>query len=306
MTFSRIFYVQLIVYGGSAPLVLSIFRETRYPVVLSHQQRRQRPTLQRLDITKLANLRLDNGSRVETMKKFLKENIIRPFFFLATEPVVFFFTLLSAFSYGLLFLATQSVPQVFGALYDFSEQYAGVIQISIVIGEVLGFLLCACIGGPYFAMVTVKSEQGTGIEHSRLPEVRLHLAIPAFLIGVGGGLFLYGWTSSANITFWAPATGLLLLGLGSTVVMQAIMMYITDAYGHYAASASAAVCFGENLFAAFLPLASQSMYTTLGFHWASSLLAFLALALSFAPIALVWKGTVIRERSPFLKEKMSG
>lgn len=88
--------------------------------------------------------------------------------------------------------------------------------------------------------------------------------------------------------------------------MQAIMMYITDAYDKYAASASAAVCFGENIAAALLPLASQSMYMRLGFHWASTLLAFLALGLGCAPIVLVWKGRVIREKSPFMREALSG
>ena len=82
------------------------------------------------------------------------------------------------------------------------------------------------------------------------------------------------------------------------------MMYITDAYTKYAGSASAAVCFGENIFAAFLPLASQSLYRRIGFHWASSLLGFLALVLSFAPIVLVWKGRVIREKSPFMRESL--
>lgn len=139
-----------------------------------------------------------------------------------------------------------------------------------------------------------------------MPEVRLYLAIPASFLGLTGGLFIYGWTSYANLPYWAPTTGLLLIGFGSVIVMQAIMMYITDAYTKYAASASAAVCFGENIFAAFLPLASQSMYTRLGFQWASSLLAFLALFLSCAPIVLVWKGRVIREKSPFMKEALSG
>lgn len=245
--------------------------------------------------------RLRDATQGKAIQKFLRENVIRPFILLATEPVVFFFTLLSALSYGLLFLATQSVPQVFKALYDFSEQDSGLVQISIVIGEVLGFLVCAWIGGPYFKRATAKSLTGTDIDKSRLSEVRLHIAIPSSFIGVGGGLFIYGWTSYGNVTLWAPATGLLLLGLGSTVVMQAIMMYTTDAYGTYAASASAAVCFGENIFAAFLPLACKSMYATLGFQWASSLLALLALALSFAPIALVWKGKAIRERSKFLR-----
>jgi hypothetical protein len=139
-----------------------------------------------------------------------------------------------------------------------------------------------------------------------LPEVRLYLAIPSSFLGLTGGLFIYGWTSYTDLPYWAPMTGLLLIGFGSVIVMQAIMMYITDAYAKYAASASAAVCFGENIFAAFLPLASQSMYTRLGFQWASSLLAFLAFFLSFAPIMLVWKGRVIRERSPFMKEAISG
>ena len=82
-------------------------------------------------------------------------------------------------------------------------------------------------------------------------------------------------------------------------------MYITDAYAKYASSATAALCFGENIFAAFLPLASQSMYTNLGFQWASSLLAFLALVLSCAPVVLVWKGRVVRAKSPFMREASS-
>ena len=63
-----------------------------------------------------------------------------------------------------------------------------------------------------------------------------------------------------------PSIGLALIGFGSMAVMQTIMMYITDAYERYTASASAAVCFGENLFAAFLPLAATSMYTSLGYQ----------------------------------------
>lgn len=42
--------------------------------------------------------------------------------------------------------------------------------------------------------------------------------------------------------------------------MQAIMVYVTDCYERYAASASAAVCLGENLMAGWLPLAAQALY----------------------------------------------
>ena len=81
------------------------------------------------------------------------------------------------------------------------------------------------------------------------------------------------------------------------VVVQAVATYITDAYPKNAASACGALGLGENMFAAYLPLAAQSMYTTLGFHWASSLLGFLAIILSLVPIMLAFFGDRLRAKS---------
>ena len=97
-----------------------------------------------------------------------------------------------------------------------------------------------------------------------------------------------------------PSIGLAFVGAGIMVIVTAVDLYITDAYAKYAGSAIAAVAFGENMFAAWLPLATTSMYTVLGFQWASSLLGFVALALSFAPICLLLKGEKIREKSKFM------
>jgi hypothetical protein len=228
-----------------------------------------------------------------------------PFLLLTTEPVVVFFTLLSVLSYGLLHIATRSVPQVFNTLYAFTEPHTALIQASMVVGELFGFLACACIGNPYSARASARSARTAG-GYLQLPKVRLYLAVPASFLGLVGWLFIYCWTSYTDLGYWAPATGLLLIGFGSVVVMQAIMMYITDAYANYAASALAAVCFGEIIAAAFLPLASQSMYMTLGNHWASMSLTFLALGLSCVPIVLVWKDRVIREKSSLMREALSG
>ena len=86
------------------------------------------------------------------------------------------------------------------------------------------------------------------------------------------------------------------------VIITAVDLYIADAYMKYAGSAIAAVAFGENLFAAWLPLAAKSMYTTLGFQWASSLLGFVAVGLTAAPVVLWWKGEVVRGKSEFIRE----
>lgn len=228
----------------------------------------------------------------------LYEALVRPTYLLFTEPVVFFFTLLSALSYGLVFVSTQSVAQVYMGLYDWPEWQTGVVQASICIGEFVGFLACLIQNPIYHWRARTDAE----ISETSVPESRLYMSIPGSFLGLGGGLFWYGWSSYSHVSWVLPSIGLGIVGFGSMVVMQAIMIYITDSYGNFAGSASAAVCFGENAFAAFLPLAALSMYTNLGFHWASSLLGFIAIALSFAPVVLVWKGKAVRHRSPFMRK----
>ncbi|KAL0242070.1 hypothetical protein I308_106258 [Cryptococcus tetragattii IND107] len=83
---------------------------------------------------------------------------------------------------------------------------------------------------------------------------------------------------------------------------MATVMYLTDAYEKYASSALSAASLGRNTFAAFLPLASQNLFNNLGFHWAGSLLGFLALVLSGVPILLFFKGRYLRSKSPFIAE----
>jgi Major Facilitator Superfamily len=289
-----IFYIQLIVYGASLPLVLIFIRETRGPVILLKRGKEKQPIRHR-------NVRSTSHNLIDilnALKAFLYSNIVRPAQLLCTEPVVFFFTLLSALSYGIVFISTQSVTQVYPTLYRWQEYQAGLVQASIAIGEIFGFIACLYQNHIFAQAATVDKIKPNG----RLPEVRLYLSIPGSFLGLAGGLFWYGWTSYSHMPWVLPSIGLAVVGFGSVIVMQAIMMYITDAYAKYAGSASAAVCFGENIFAAFLPLASLPMYSNLGFQWASSLLAFIALILSFAPIIIVIMGKDIRRRSPFMTE----
>ena len=288
-----IFYAQLVIYGAAFVPVLLVMRETRGPVIREKRMKaganRCFPTAVRGDSPKATPL---------SPIRFLYDTVALPTYLLCTEPVVFVFTLLSALSYGVVFISTQSVTQVFAANYGFLEYQAGLVQTAVVVGEVLGFVACLFQNIWYAHATRTRPD----MSEADLSEFRLYLSVPASFVGLTGGLFWYGWTSFSFLPWTLPAVGLAMIGFGVTVVMQAIMMYVTDAYARYAASASAAVCFGENIFAAFLPLAAQSMYTKLGFQWASSVLAFATLLLSFAPIILVSKGKHIRERSPFMRK----
>ncbi|KAI4287960.1 MAG: hypothetical protein L6R35_002776, partial [Caloplaca aegaea] len=219
----------------------------------------------------------------------------RPAHLLITEPVVFSFTLWAAFCFGLVFLMTQSIPLVYAATYNFSAPSSGLIQLSLFIGETLGALACL----PQNTYHTRSPARNDGVP---IPEARLALSIPASAIGLAGGLFWYGWASTPQVHWMLPTAGLALVGFAIMVIITAVDLYITDAYVRFAGSAIAAVAMGENLCAAWLPLASARMYEVLGFAWASSLLGFVGLGLTMASVVLVWKGERVRGKSRFIRE----
>lgn len=284
----RIFYIQLIIYGASFPLIWLYSKETRIEVLLKKNARR-------------VAVPEKTTSTKQNWGRFLYNAVVLPSYLLCTEPMVFFFTLLSALSYGLVFISTQSVAQVYTSLYDWEEYQTGLVQIALVVGELIGAFACLA-QNKTFAKRLRSSGAAVQSLDTDVAESRLYLCIIGSFFGLTGGLLWYGWTSYSKLHWILPTVGLAIIGFGVQTVMQAIMIYVTDSYEKYAASASAAVCFGENTFAAFLPLSALSMYTNLGFHWASSLLAFIALVMSIAPVLLVSKGKSVRRRSPFIKK----
>lgn len=115
-------------------------------------------------------------------------------------------------------------------------------------------------------------------------------------------MFVYGWTSYSYIHWIFPCIGLAMVGFGIQTVVAAACDYLEDAYADsdYAATAVGALAFLENIFGSFLPFASMSMYTHLGFQWASTLLGLVAVLISVGPMLFTWKGQWFRQRSPFM------
>ncbi|KAL8804991.1 MAG: hypothetical protein Q9200_005596 [Gallowayella weberi] len=282
-----IFYVQLITLCVLFPVLLAIMKETRGPIILS-QLARTDDSLAKAS-TELPQLPLN---------KLLYEAVARPAHLLFTEPVIFSLTLWSAFCFGLVFIMTQSIAQVYSTNYAFSDSASGLVQISLFVGECFGFAACLPQNN-YYLRSAARNTFEPGVP---IPEARLPLSVPSSLVGLAGGLFWYGWASFPHVHWIVPTIGLALVGFAIMVIMTAVDMYITDSYTKFAGSAISAVALGENLFAAWLPLATRSMYTNLGFQWASSVLGFVALALTLAPIVLVWKGQKVRDKSPFINE----
>lgn len=221
-------------------------------------------------------------------------SVQRPLYMLCTEPVVLVATLCAAFSLGTIYLFTQSVEQVYGELYGWDAVQAGYVQAAIVLGETLGCGFCVATNRWYYASATWNTEC-PGIP---VPEARLYTSVVGGFFGVTGGMIVYGWTSCSTVHWIVPTIGLAMVGFGTTSVVVSIANYLIDAYSKYAASALGAVGLIENTSIAFLPLAATAMYTDLGFEWASSLLAFVSLALVATPFAVLKWGKEIRSRSP--------
>lgn len=291
LTLSRILYIELIFYSACFPFLIWLIKETRGPTILIRKAKRIRGTTGQQIFARAEHEHSSISQR-------LQESIVLPTRLLCTELVVFSFTLWSGFAFGTVFLFTQSITQTYATDYGWGTFLTSEVQAAVLVGEILGFLASLYQNRLYFRSAARNKESpGTPI-----PESRLWLSIPGSIIGLTAGFFWYAWTSSPSLPWILPSIGTAMVGFGIFTVASAVTNYVSDAYAKYAGSALSAVAFGENMFGAFLPLAAQAMYTNLGFGWASSLLGFMGLGLSVAPVVLLVGGRQIRRRSPFMKE----
>lgn len=232
------------------------------------------------------------------LRQAVKKSLQRPLYMLCTESVVFVAALWAAFSLGSIYLFTDSVTLVYRELYNWTPVQSGLVQISIVLGEILGTAFSLSTNHWY----TASAPRNTEIPNTPIPEARLYAAIVGGFFGVTGGMFVYAWAAYPSIHWIGITTGLCMVGFGTTAVVISIANYLVDAYAKYAASALGAVGFVENLSIAFLPLAAPALYTDLGFQWASTLLGLVSLVLVGMPFVVIAWGREIRGRSPFMKE----
>lgn len=291
LTFGRIFLGQIIFYSALMPILFVLLPEVRPDVILAQRAR---------------HIRASTGKEVyaqaekqhTSLSGILKETLVRPTRMLCTEGVVLSFGMWSAFCIGTAFMFTQSIVQVFSGLYGWTFFGTGLVQCAVVIGELIGLFASLVQDRFYFESAKWNVESpGTPV-----PEARLYLSIPGSFIGLTGGLFFFAWTSYPSVPWIVPGISLAFVGFGMFCSTAGVTTYVVDAYAKYAASAIAGIAFLENTMAAFLPLATQDMYRTLGFQWASSFLGFVALALSFIPLVLLRYGRGIRGKSPFMSE----
>jgi MFS family permease len=283
-------HIELAVTAALFPVFLLYLPESRGSVVLMSKSRKAQ--LQGIQACTAED------SQKKSLRVAVLRSLLRPLYMLFTEAVVLVAAAWAAFILGTIYLFTHSVGQIYQELYGWSTAQTGYVQGAIVVGEILGTILSLSTNHWYYSSAT----RNTEVPGTPIPEARLYAAVIGGFVGVTGGMFVYGWAAYPSVHWLAVTVGLTMVGFGTTAVVISIANYLIDAYSMYAASALAAVGLVENMAIAFLPLASSSLYTNLGFQWASTLLAFVSMVLATTPLMVFKWGKQIRARSPFMEE----
>ncbi|KAG5811993.1 hypothetical protein H9Q74_005120 [Fusarium xylarioides] len=228
------------------------------------------------------------------LKMFALVAVVRPIRMLLLEPITGFICLYVSAEFGTLFSFFAAVPYTFGRVYQFSIEESGLVFLSIVIGCFLGLITVILCD-----VFLYRKQAPKYPPHQIPPEHRLY---PSMIgsIGLPIGLFWFAWTARPGVSWASPAASMIIFAWGNLCVFVSTMQYITDTYhGSVVASAASANGLARYGFAGVFPLFTIQMYEKLGIDWASSLLAFVALALLPVPWVLFKYGPKIRTKSAY-------
>ncbi|EFQ90423.1 hypothetical protein PTT_12998 [Pyrenophora teres f. teres 0-1] len=291
------FYVLIIWSGVQLCLIVLFVPETYHPVLLRR---------------KAIRLREETGNPewiapIEKMDRSIAKTVlwscIRPFQLLIFEPMCLNLCILSAILLGILYLFFGAFGLVFINNHGFSISQLGLSFLGLLVGMLTGISTDPIWRKIYGRLVRQREEQG-GEPGGSEPEFRL----PSTIVGawvVPIALFGFGWTTypSGDLGVFR---GLYISGRGCELPCTDIGpgCWVQDSdlaeqYPVYAASALAANSFARSYFAAAFPLFGVQMYNNLGYQWATTVLAFLALAMAPFPIFFFRYGKRLRGSSRY-------
>ncbi|KAJ5739469.1 major facilitator superfamily domain-containing protein [Penicillium manginii] len=282
-------YYFIIIWSGVLLVSIAIFVPETFP-----------PVLLRAKAVMLRKSTGDDRYKAPTEKlqtsrgKALAYALMRPFQLLFFEPMCLALDVYAALLLGMLYLFFQAIPLMFETTYGWKMWQGGLPFVGIIAGMIVGAL-----STPLFARIKdhllEPQEKQTG---DIAPEYSLLPAIPAGVL-IPVGLFWFGWSLSSNIHWIVPIIGASFFGCGILLAYKGIFTFLVDAYPQYAASALAGNGFVRSSFAAAFPLFGLQMYNKLGYHWATSLLAFLTILMMPFPWIFFKYGKVLRGKSKF-------
>lgn len=217
--------------------------------------------------------------------------LVRPFQLLFQEPIVFLISVYMSVLYGLLYMFFVAFPIIFQEGKGYTAGITGLMFIPLALGVLMSAACAPFVNKHYMSLHT---------KHNGSPpaEVRLiPMMVSCWLIPIG--LFIFAWSSYPHLTWFGPAFGGWPVGFGFIFLYNSANNYLVDSYQHQAASALAAKTCLRSFWGAASVLFTTQMYARLGYQWAGSVLAFIALACCAIPYLFYFFGADIRKKSKY-------
>ncbi|PQE28671.1 major facilitator superfamily transporter protein [Rutstroemia sp. NJR-2017a WRK4] len=291
-----LYYIQIILAFIVWVLITFTVPETYAPTILARRAKKIRKETN--DPSHVTEQDLDLRPLSERLRIFL----VRPFQLLFIEPIVFLISVYMSVLYGLLYMFFVAFPIVYQEGKGYSAGTTGLMFIPLALG-VLCSAACAPFVNKHYLSLSAKYNGQPPAEVRLIPMMCSCWFIPI-------GLFIFAWTSYPHVHWIGPAIGGFPVGFGFIFLYNSANNYLVDSYQHQAASALAAKTFLRSFWGAAVVLFTEQMYARCGYQWASSILAFIALACCAIPFAFWTWGAQIRKRSRFAysgdDEEMAG
>jgi multidrug resistance protein len=208
----------------------------------------------------------------QSVLRAIVQSIKTPFVLMRKELMLDILCLYSGFLMAVVYLFLVAFPLIFQEVYGFGPQGSGLAFLSLAIG--------ITVGGVGFAYYSGRR---------RITNPEAHLS-PTCIGGVLApiGLLAFAWTIYPSVHWTAPMAAAAIFGLGYYTTFNAILAYIVAAYPRTSASAVAVNVFVRGVLCGAFPLFGRQLFeSSLGFHWATSLIGFIALLLS--PVGFLFK-----------------
>lgn len=281
-----LYYIQIILSGLCWCLLTFTVPETYAPMLLRKRaQKLRKETGIGFFVTEQE---LDTRPLGERLRIFL----LRPLQLLFLEPIVLFISLYMSVLYGLLYMFFVAYPIVYQGGKGWGRGPTGLMFIPLAIGVICSALFAPLVNKHYLSLCRRAPNGKPAAEARLIPMMFSCWSIPI-------GLFIFAWTSYPQLSYWGPMMGGFPVGFGFIFLYNSANNYLVDTYQHQAASALAAKTFIRSIWGASTVLFTEQMYHTMGDQWASSFLAFLALACCAIPYVFYFRGAAIRKYSKY-------
>lgn len=223
------------------------------------------------------------------LRDIVQRYLTKPVRIILIEPILIVMTAYLTLVYGILYLAFQAFPKAFQER-GWSVEESELPFIAVLLGVISAFLTCS-----FYTLTVLKrrfhENDGVFVPEWRLPPMMLGAVI------LPPSLFWFGW--SGGVHWICQVIASYMIGYGLLLIFLTGIIYIVDVYQSHSNSAMSIHIIVRSLVASSFPLWSNIMYNHLGIAWGTSLLAFLCIAMIFAPVIFYWHGARIRSWSKF-------